>query len=226
MIKKILLNLIVVICLLFPISGHSQDQEKKSLFTIGRIKYSGGGDWYNDPSAIPNLLNFVKQNTAVQTARDEKKVEIMDQELFSFPVIFITGHGKISFSTEETRRLRKYLINGGFLYADDDYGMDKYFRSMMKKVFPDKDMVELPFSHPIYNSHFSFNSGLPKIHEHDGGPPQGLALFHQGRMIVFYSYNTNISDGWADPEVHKDPQSVRIKALKMGANIVVYALTN
>ena len=225
-IKIILLNFLVVICFLFPASGHAQLQEKKSLFAIARIKYFGGGDWYNDPSAIPNMLEFLKRQTTILTAEDEAKVEILDQELFSYPVLFMTGHGRISFSIEEAKRLRKYLTNGGFLYADDDYGMDKYFRSMMKKVFPDKDLVELPFSHSIYNCRFSFSNGLPKIHEHDGGPPHGYAIFHEGRMVVFYSFNTNISDGWADPEVHKDPQQVRIKALKMGVNIIVYALTN
>ena len=220
-----LISLTLAICFVFPEFGHPQIQAKKSLFTIARIKYYGGGDWYNDPSAIPNLLEYVRQQTTLQTADEETKIEIMDQELFSFPVAFMTGHGKITLSSEETDRLRKYLTNGGFLYADDDYGMDKYFRAMMKKVFPDKDLVELPFNHEIYNCHFSFN-GLPKIHEHDGGPAQGYAIYHNGRMIVFYSFNTNITDGWADPEVHKDPQQVRIKALKMGVNIIVYSLTN
>ncbi len=214
------------IIFLYSALGYSQSAERKSLLTIARIKYQGGGDWYNDATAIPNLLQFIQRETTIQTASDEKKVEIMDQELFSYPILFMTGHGKIYFSEEEAKRLRNYLTNGGFLMADDDYGMDKFFRAAMKKVFPDKELVELPFNHPVYNSHFSFINGLPKTHEHDGGPPQGYALFHEGRMVVFYSYNTNISDGWADPEVHKDPQPVRLQALKMGVNIVVYALTN
>ena len=206
--------------------GMTQNAERKSLLTIARVKYQGGGDWYNDPTAIPNLLQFIKRETTIQTAPDEKKVEIMDQELFSCPILFMTGHGKINFSEEEAKRLRNYLIHGGFLLADDDYGMDIFFKAAMKKVFPDKDLVELPFNHPIYQSLFSFDNGLPKIHEHDGGPPQGYAIFHEGRMVVFYAYNTNISDGWADPEVHKDPQHVRQMALKMGTNIIVYILTN
>jgi len=224
--RSVLLNLMLIVLFLSPNFLNGQAREKKSAFTIARLKYHGGGDWYNDPSAIPNLLNFIKSQTNILTAADEKRVEIMDQELFSYPVLFLTGHGKITFSDEEAARLRKYLTNGGFLYVDDDYGMDKFFRAAMKKAFPDKEFVELPFSHPIYHSHFYFNNGLPKIHEHDGGPPHGYGIFHQGRMIVFYSFNTNISDGWADPDVHKDSEQVRIKALQMGTNIIVYALTN
>jgi hypothetical protein len=224
--KTRLLNIIFGILFLYSAIGISQNRERKSLLTIARIKYQGGGDWYNDPTAIPNLLQFIKRETTIQTALDEKKVEIMDQELFSYPILFMTGHGKIFFSEEEAKRLRNYLIHGGFLLADDDYGMDNFFKAAMKKVFPDKDLVELPFYHPIYNSQFSFDNGLPKIHEHDGGPPQGYGIFNDGRMVVFYTYNTNISDGWADPEVHKDPQQVRLQALKMGTNIIVYVLTN
>ncbi len=203
-----------------------QENQPESRFTIARLKYHGGGDWYNDPSAIPNLLAFVSRNTNLLTAADEKKVGIMDQELFSCPLLFMTGHGKIVLTDEEAARLRKYLIAGGFLYADDDYGMDIYFRAAMKKVFPDKELVELPLNHAIYFAQFRFENGLPKIHEHDGGPPRGYALFHEGRMIVFYTFNTNISDGWPDPEVHQDPDEVRQKALQMGTNIIVYALTN
>jgi hypothetical protein len=148
----------------------------------------------------------------------------MDQEFFSYPIIFMTGHGKITFSDAEAERLRLYLLNGGFLYADDDYGMDKYFRAMMKKVFADKELVEIPFNHPIYHCHFRFDNGAPKIHEHDGGAPHAYSIFHEGRLIVYYTFNTNISDGWADPDVHKDPEEVRLRALRMGVNIVVYAL--
>lgn len=221
--KNILFLLVIVV---IPTIGGSQNFDKKSLFTIARLKYQGGGDWYNDPSIIPNLLAFLGQETSIQTAADEKKVEIMDQDFFAYPFVFMTGHGRITFSDEEAQRLRKYLVSGGFLYADDDYGMDKYFRAMMKKVFPDKDLVELPFNHPIYHCHFHFAQGVPKIHEHDGGPPHAYGIFHEGRMVVYYTFNTNISDGWADPDVHKDPEEVRLQALRMGVNIVVYALTN
>jgi len=213
-----------IVFLMLAEALYSQPGAMKSLFTIARLKYEGGGDWYNDPSTIPNLLEFLSQETMIRTADDEKKVAIMDQDFFSYPILYLTGHGKISFSDEEAQRLRKYLMNGGFLYADDDYGMDKYFRAMMKKVFPDKKLVELPFSHPIYHCHFNFDNGVPKIHEHDGGPPHAYGIFNQGRMMVYYTFNTNVSDGWVDPEVHKDPPEVRLKALKMGVNIVVYAL--
>lgn len=198
----------------------------QSEFVLARLKYHGGGDWYNDPSIIPNLLNFMADNTTIDVGKSEAVVEIMDQDLFAYPVIFMTGHGRILFSKEEAARLRLYLTSGGFLYADDDYGMDQSFRQEMKKVFPELDLIEIPFSHPIYHSHFDFPNGLPKIHEHDGGAPKGYGLFYEGRMMVFYSFNTNISDGWADPNVHGDPPEVRQKALEMGTNIMVYALTN
>lgn len=193
---------------------------------IGRLKYSGGGDWYNDPSCIPNLLAFIKSTTNIQTGPDEKRIQIMDEELFSLPILYMTGHGRIYFSDEEAARLRLYLTSGGFLYVDDDYGMDKYFRQQMKKVFPEKKLVEIPPNHEIFHNHFNFADGLPKTHEHDPGPPQAFGIFHEGRMVVFYTFNTNISDGWADPNVHKDPEAVRLEALRMGVNIVAYALTH
>lgn len=192
---------------------------------IARVKYRGGGDWYNDPSAIPNLCRYLKTYTGIDVAEDEAKVSLTDETLFSYPILFLTGHGRILFSEEEIDRLRTYLLRGGFLYADDDYGMDKPFRESMKKVFPDRQLMELPFSHGIYHIHFRFNNGLPKIHEHDEKPPQGFGLFDdEGRLMVFYSYETNISDGWADPEVHNDPPEKREAALKMGSNIMVWAL--
>ncbi|MBV6505943.1 MAG: hypothetical protein ILNGONEN_01509 [Syntrophorhabdaceae bacterium] len=196
-----------------------------SAFTLARIKYRGGGDWYNDPSIIPNLLKFMRQHTTMNLANDEQHVELMEEALFAYPVVFLTGHGKITFSPDEARRLREYLLGGGFLYADDDYGMDKSFREEMKKVFPDKPWVEIPFNHPIYHCHFDFPNGVPKTHEHDGRPPKGFGLFHEGRMIAYYTWETNISDGWADPDIHGDPPEKREEALKMGTNIVVFALT-
>ncbi|MDW7681865.1 MAG: DUF4159 domain-containing protein, partial [bacterium] len=200
-----------------------QQKNQQSRFIIARVKYHGGGDWYNDPSAIPNLLKFIEQNSNLLTASDEQRVELIDPKLFSFPALFLTGHGRITFSEQEAVNLRKYLIHGGFLYADDDYGMDQYFRQELKKVFPDKELVEIPIDHPIYQQPFQFARGLPKIHEHDGGPPQGFGMFHQGRMIVYYTYNTNISDGWPDPDVHNNPEEVRRRALQMGVNIFMYA---
>lgn len=218
--------LILLIFLLLPLSSWAQVKASSSAFIIARLKYHGGGDWYNDPSIIPNMLAFLKENTNINTAPNETRVEIMDEALFSYPFLFMTGHGRIKFSDDEAIRLRNYLTNGGFLFADDDYGMDEHFRREMKKVFPDKELVEIPFSHQIYHLHFDFNNGLPKVHEHDGGPPNGYGYFHNGRLVVFYAFNTNISDGWADKNVHGDPEKTRIEAFKMGTNIIVYALMN
>ncbi len=195
-------------------------------FTIARLRYSGGGDWYNDPSAIPNLLQFIEEHTNVAVQNAQKITSALDEELFSYPLLFMTGHGRIALSDEEISRLRLYLTSGGFLYADDDYGMDEYFRALMQKIFPDKELVELPFSHEMYSCHFAFANGPPKIHEHDGKPPQGFGVFHEGRLVVYYTYETNISDGWASPEVHGDPPEKRLESLKMGTNIVIYMLTH
>lgn len=203
-----------------------QSLGQNSLFTIVRLKYGGGGDWYNDPSIIPNMLNYLRQHLGMDCAKDEVRLSIMDENLFSYPILFMTGHGRIFFTAEEASRLRRYLTEGGFLFADDDYGMDEYFRQEMKKVFPDKQMVEIPFSHPIFHQYYEFANGLPKIHEHDGGPPKAYGYFHEGRMVVFYAFNTNISDGWADPDVHGDPAEKREQALRMGCNIITYAMMN
>ncbi len=210
---------------LSALSASAQEPWNRSEVTIARIKYRGGGDWYNDPSIIPNMLAFLRAKTNLPTARNERYVELTDDALFTYPIVFLTGHGRIKFTEEEARRLRLYLTSGGFLYADDDYGMDKYFRAEMKKVFPEKKWVEIPFKHEIYHIFYSFPNGIPKIHEHDGGPGKAFGLFHEGRMVVFYTFNTNISDGWADPDVHKDPEEVRQTAFKMGTNIILYALT-
>ncbi len=194
---------------------------------LARIKYQGGGDWYNDPSAIPNLCRYIKNNTRASLADQEAQVSLSDETLFNYPILFLTGHGHIRFNSDEALGLRRYLLNGGFLYADDDYGMDRDFREAIRRVFPEKNWVELPFSHEIYHCHFDFNSGLPKIHEHDDKPPQGFAILDDsGRIMIFYTFETNISDGWADPEVHHDPPEVREAALKMGTNIVIWALMN
>jgi hypothetical protein len=198
-----------------------------SSFKIVRLKYSGGGDWYNDPSAEVNMMEYLKKNTTVDV--DEPKfysVDISSDDIYNFPFILITGHGNISFSDSEVKRLRNYLERGGFLYADDDYGMDKALRREMEKVFPDQKMQELPFDHKIYNSQYSFPSGLPKIHEHDGKPPQGFGYFLGGRLCVYYTYETNISDGWAEPREHDDPPEKREESFKMGTNIIVYVLNN
>lgn len=219
------LSLYLCFLIAIPIAVVMPQQKLNSHFTIARLKYSGGGDWYNDPSMIPNLLHYLGEQSTILPADDEVKVSLLDENLYAHPVLFMTGHGRITFTEREAEQLRNYLLGGGFLYADDDYGMDEFFRKEMTKVFPDKKFVELPFSHPLFSTHFLFLNGLPKIHEHDGGAPKGFALFHESRMIVFYSFNTNISDGWADPDVHGDPPAIREQALQMGSNIIIYALT-
>lgn len=192
---------------------------------LARLKYGGGGDWYNDPSAEINLLRYVRDHTNINVVPEYEFVDLKSDVIFQYPLLFMTGHGTVNFSDAESRRLRAYLDNGGFLYIDDDYGMDASIRKELKKVYPDQDLVELPFSHPLYHSHFEFAQGLPKIHEHDGKPPQGFGLFAGSRLCVFYTVETNPSDGWADPDVHHDPPEKREAALQLGTNIIVYALT-
>ncbi len=209
-----------------PASMLTSDQYTANYFTIARLKYSGGGDWYCDPSSLPNLLQFIKENTSVPAVHLGKYLELTDQDLYSYPYLYISGHGNIRFSEREVENLRNYLLNGGFLHADDNYGMDESFRREIKKIFPNKDLVELPFSHPIYHSYYDFPAGPPKIHKHDAKPAQGLGLFHEGRLIVFYTFQSDLGDGWEDTSVHNDPPEKHQAALKMGTNIVIYALTN
>lgn len=222
--KNVILMTIATILALPSLSAAQARSE--SQFRIARLKYSGGGDWYNDPTEEPNLLKFIKENTTIDAAPGYEFVDLSSEKLFSYPFLFITGHGNIAFSEYEVQRLRSYLMNGGFLYADDDYGMDKAFRREMKKVFPDQELTELPFSYGLYSCQFSFPNGVPKTHEHDGKPPQGFGLFYKGRLVVYYTYESNPSDGWDDPEVHGDPEPVRQTALRFGTNIVVWALSH
>ncbi|MDE2825535.1 MAG: DUF4159 domain-containing protein [Gemmatimonadota bacterium] len=203
--------------------GRAAERENGRL-TIARMKYDGGGDWYNDPEAIPNLVRELQLRAGIETNPDQRVVTLTDDLLFSSPFLFMTGHGEVRWTEPEIRNLHTYLTRGGFLYADDDYGMDEAFRREMKRVFPDKDFVELPFDHPIYHIIYDFPAGPPKHHEHDGKPPQGFGLFHDGRLVVYYTYESNVSDGWADEKTHNDPPAKREAAFRMGINIVAYAL--
>ena len=196
------------------------------LFTIAQLHYGGGGDWYANPSSLPNLLHFIKEHTAIEAAEEPAQVQIADEELFSYPYIYMTGHGNVSFSPEEVLRLRRYLESGGFLHADDNYGMDLSFRREIAKVFPLKELVELPPEHGIFHCHFDFPLGLPKIHEHDGKRAQALGIFEGERLVVLYTYQTDLGDGWEDPQVHNDPPEKRQAALRMGTNIAVWVLTH
>lgn len=218
-----LLNNIFLIILFFSSLQFAQEE---SGFKIARLKYNGGGDWYNDPSAEVNLLKFIAQNTNIKTKPVYEFVDLSSGNIFAYPFLFMTGHGNVVFSDLEAEKLRTYLENGGFLYVDDDYGLDKAFRREIKKVFPDKDLVEIPFGYGLYNCMYDFRNGPPKTHEHDNKPPQGFGIFINGRLCVYYTYESNPSDGWADPDVHKDPPEKREEALKFGTNIVVWALMN
>ena len=193
-------------------------------FSITRIQYGGGGDWYCDQSSIPNLLTFINNNTNVPIDLIEKKSKIGEDIFIKSQYLYLTGHGNIKFSDEEAIILRNHLLSGAFLHADDNYGMDNSFRREMKKVFPEKEWVELPFSHPIFHAYYDFPNGLPKIHKHNDQPPQALALFDNDRLIVLYTFESDLGDGWENKSVHNNPESIRIKALEMGTNIVMYNL--
>ena len=219
--KKYFYGLVLII---IPFTFFAQQNE--SLFRLPRVKYSGGGDWYNDPSGEVNLLKFISENTNIKTMPIYMYVDLSSDNIFQYPILFLTGHGNVNFSQAEVSRLRAYLDNGGFLLIDDDYGLDHFIRKEMKKVFPEQNFVELPFNHGIYNCHFKFPYGLPKIHEHEGKPPQGFGLFHEGRLCVYYCYESNIGDGWVDADIYNDPPEKREASLKMGTNIVVWALTH
>ena len=194
-------------------------------FSVARVHYGGGGDWYSDPSSIPNLLTYLEENTPVSTVNEDTHIKLTDKEINQYPYLYITGHGNIRLTENEVISLRSILMNNGFLHADDNYGLDASFRRELKRVFPNKELVPLPNDHPIFHSYYSFPNGLPKVHEHDGKPPQALALFNEGRMIVLYTYESALGDGWEDASVHEDPWPIREAALQMGVNIIYYSLT-
>jgi hypothetical protein len=195
-------------------------------YKMAKLKYSGGGDWYGDRTALPNLIKFCNQNLKTNFDLDDETVEPGSAELFNYPFVFMTGHGNVIFSDQEAANLRKYLIGGGFLHIDDNYGLDKFIRPQMKRVFPELEFVELPVNYPIYHQKYNFPSGLPKIHEHDGKRPQGFGLIYKGRLVCFYTYECDLGNGWEDLGTYAgDSQEARLKALRMGANLVQYALT-
>lgn len=193
---------------------------------VAILKYNGGGDWYANPTAVPNLIEFTNSYSNTKIKKRPQTVAVGSSDVFSFPIVFLTGHGNVYFSDEEATNLKNYLISGGFLHISDNYGLDTFIRTAMKKVFPTLDFQEIPKNHPIYQQPFSFPNGLPKIHEHNKKEPQGFGLFYQGRLICFYDYESDLSDGWEDTIIHNNPKDVREKALKMGANIIVYAFKN
>ena len=194
-------------------------------FSVARVHYGGGGDWYSDPSSIPNLLTYLEKNTPVSTVDEDIHIKLTDKDIYQYPYLYLTGHGNIRLTENEVISLRSILMNNGFLHADDNYGLDASLRRELKRVFPNKELVPLPNDHPIFHNYFSFPNGLPKVHEHDGEPPQALALFEEDRMIVLYTYESDLGDGWEDASVHEDPWPIREAALKMGVNIIYYSLT-
>lgn len=204
------------------LTAQNPPKQKKGTIKFGLLKYNGGGDWYANPTALPNLIEFCNNELSMNIASEPETVEVGNPEIYNLPFLHMTGHGNVVFSDDEAENLRNYLIAGGFLHIDDNYGMDPFIRPSMKKVFPELSFVEVPFSHAIYRQQYPFSNGLPKIHQHDGKPAQGFGLFYEGRLVCFYSYECDLGDGWEDPDVHKDSPQIRQKALQMGANIVQY----
>lgn len=219
-----LFTLLILIGLTIPVQPLMAQNEGS--FEIARAKYRGGGDWYNDPSSLTNLIRFTKRQVNIRVEEEYTDVSLGSASLHEYPFVYLTGHGNITLNSAEASNLRDYLDNGGFLYIDDDYGLDQYLRPELKKVFPDEELVELPFNHPIYDQLFRFSNGVPKIHEHDNNPPKGYGIFREGKLVLFYTVESNLGDGWADPEIHGNPPEIRQQALRMGANILVFALTN
>lgn len=211
-------QLLFLITLTLSVSSYCQN--------VAILKYNGGGDWYANPTAIPNLVAFTNQNIKTNISKNPQTVAVNSNDIYNFPILFLTGHGNVYFSDEESSNLRNYLISGGFLHISDNYGLDRFIRRELKKVFPSLDFKEIPSNHPIYNQTFKFPNGIPKIHEHDKKSAQGFGLFYEGRLVVFYDYETDLSDGWEDEVIHNNPKEVREKALKMGSNIIEYAFTN
>ena len=214
----------IIISIIFILLTNSLINAQAS-FKIAKLKYDGGGDWYANKTSLPNLIQFCNKNLNTNIFREEDIVHVGSTDIFSYPFIHMTGHGNVVFSSNDAQNLRAYLEAGGFLHIDDNYGLDPYIRREMKKVFPESNFVEIPFTHPIYHQEYDFNQGLPKVHEHDNKPPRGFGIFHRGRLVVFYSFEADLGNGWEDQSIYNDPESVRLQALQMGANLIKYALS-
>ncbi len=221
-----------LICLLacgfgLLVAGSPVVAQDESAIRVARVQYQGGGDWYSDEQSLVELLAFTRQHTLLDVGQQEETVKLTSDKIFSYPYLYLTGHGNVTFSPSEADRLRRYLLQGGFLHIDDNYGLDEYIREELKKVFPEKELVELPFDHPIYHTRYDFPDGLPKIHEHDGERPQGYGILDDnGRVMVYYTYETDLGDGWEPASVHNNPPEKRQAALRMGVNILTYAMTH
>lgn len=213
--KKLFLALLVIAAMCSFIAPPS--------YKVAVLKYKGGGDYYSNPTAVPNLVDFVNKNLGMNIDKEVPYIDVGSPDIINYPFIHMTGHGNVVFTSDDAANLRNYLIGGGFLHISDNYGMDQFIRKELKKVFPELELIELPFNHPVYHQTYKFPNGLPKIHEHDKKAPQGFGLIWEGRLVVFYDYECDLGDGWEDPEVHKDSQEARTKALRMGANLIQYA---
>ena len=218
--NSILFPKLLILLLIISVGNISSAQE------LAVLKYKGGGDWYSNPTAVSNLIKFCNANINTTMNLKPEVVEPNSTDIFQYPLLHMTGHGNVFFSDDDVENLRNYLISGGFLHIDDNYGMQPYVTKELEKLFPNNELIELPTNHPIFNQTFNFPNGLPKIHEHDGLPPKALGVFHEGRLVLLFTLQSDLGDGWEDPEVHNDPQDVREKALKMGANIIKYAFEN
>jgi len=215
---------LVLAFFMFCVWSDGSVQAQSYSVTIGKLKYGGGGDWYGNVNSLRNLCKFVRENTSVNIAPEEDLVEPGSPQIFQYPMLYLSGHGNIELSRGEAQNLRRYMLAGGFLLIDDDYGMHKYALREIKKMFPDIELVALPFSHPIFHNHFKFPNGMPKTHEHDSKAPQAFGIIHEGRLVLMLTYESDLGDGWEDPQVHNDPPEVRLKALQIGANILLYSL--
>jgi len=232
--SRSLLVLLLILPCAGPVTGQQQVTVRapvkagtvraEPLQTIGRLHYDGGGDWYANPSSLPNLLAAVRERTGIPVEQEERTVTLMSDELWSVPYLYMTGHGNVRFSDDELRILRAYLVQGGFLHVDDNYGMDSSIRRELARLFPGQELTDVPLDHPVYHLAYEMPRGIPKIHEHDGKPAQGLGLYLNGRLVVYYSYQSDLGDGWEDPEVHKDPVEKHESALRMGVNLYAYAV--
>ncbi len=220
---KIIAVIFASFLMLLPLSEPLVAQNDE--YRIARLQYRGGGDWYNDPSSLTNLIRFARQHIPINLSEQYDDVAIGSRDIHRYPFLFMTGHGNVVVNQAEAQNIREYVDNGGFLYIDDDYGFDPYVREILSIIFPDDELIELPINHPIYNQVFEFPDGLPKIHEHDGLPPQGFGIFRNGRLGVYYTYESNLADGWAY-DVHNNPEEITQKALRMGVNLLVYAFTS
>lgn len=214
----------IVLLGLFMLPGLLRAQETK--LKIALLKYKGGGDWYANPTSLPNLMRFCNTNLKMNFAEEPVTVDPGSRDIFNYPFVHMTGHGNVVFTPVEVQNLREYLLSGGFLHVDDNYGLDKAFRREIKKVFPDDELVELPWDHPVFAQKYKFKEGLPKVHEHDDKRPQAFGIVKEGRLVVLFTYESDLGDGWEDTDVHKDPEEKHIDALKMGANIVSYVFSN